>query len=367
MRIVHVSPTYFAPESFVGGGERFVEELSRAMAGLPGVENVALVSFGPRAFRETPLPGYERVILRSWTRDPMTPFSPRIFAGLRGADVIHCHQYHVLPTFLAALQGRLQHSQVFVSDLGGGGWTPAYQIDQSRWITAHLPISRYAARDLPGRNRRHHVIHGGVDLARFGMRPAAEHDGSVVFLGRVLPHKGVHVAIEGLPEGMTLHVVGPARDDEYLARLRALAAGKDVRFHHGLADDEVVALLQRALALVHPTPVDASGSAGVHELFGLALVEAMACGCPVVASAVASLPEIVQDGRSGYLVPPCDPGALGAALARLRDGGVWRQLSAGARRRAEELSWARAAERCVGIYGAALAGADTTLAAVARP
>jgi alpha-1,3-rhamnosyl/mannosyltransferase len=96
--------------------------------------------------------------------------------------------------------------------------------------------------------------------------------------------------------------------------------------------------------------VDEEGSAGVNELFGLALVEAMACGCPVVASRAASLPEIVVEG-SGVLVPPCDPAALGDAIFELReDRDLWRRASLGARRRAETLSWPLAAARCLEIY-----------------
>lgn len=353
MRVVHVSPTYFHPDSFVGGGERFVEELARAMALGGAVERVKLVSFGRRTLVERPLPRLERVILRSWTRDKMTPFSAGLFGELRGADVIHCHQYFVLPTFLSALQGRLQGSKVFVSDLGGGGWTPGYQLDQSRWITAHLPISAYAARSLPGRNQRHQIIEGGVDVDRYRMRPRIEHDGSVVFLGRILPHKGVHHLIKALPPWTTLNVVGPAADGAYLGELRDLAHGKEVRFHHGLDDASIIALLQRAMVLVHPTPVDASGSARANELFGLALLEAMACGCPVVASSIASLPEIVSHEQCGLLVPPADPSAIRAAIERLEsDHELWQRLSVGARSRAESLSWHRAAERCFAAYQA---------------
>ena len=350
LRVCHVTPTYFAPESALGGGERFAEELARAMAGRAEVK---LVSFGPREIRERPAPHFERVILRSWGRRPMVPFSPGLFRELKGADVIHCHQYFVLPTFLAALTGRLRGSRVFVSDLGGGDWTPAYQIDQSRWIAAHLPISEYAARGLHGRNRRYRVIHGGVDLGRYPMRLEGEHDGSAVFLGRVLPHKGVHFLIEGLPPGIPLHVIGPLLDPGYLERLRALAAGKDVCFHGPLPDAEVIERLGRAMALVHPTPVGPDGSAGVHELFGLALVEAMARGCPVIASDAASLPEIVEPEVSGLLVPPNDPAAIGGALGRLRgDLELWRRLSAGARRRVEEhFTWEKVAGRCLEAYG----------------
>jgi glycosyltransferase involved in cell wall biosynthesis len=349
LRVCHVSPTYFAPESILGGGERFAEELARAMAARAEVK---LVSFGRRPLRERPAPRYERVILKSWSRAPLAPVSAALFRELAGADIVHCHQYFVLPTFLAALAGKLRGSRVFVSDLGGGAWTPGYQIDQSRWIAAHLPISRYAARALPGRNQRHTVIYGGVDLARYPMRPELAHDGSVVFLGRLLPHKGIHVLIGGLPEGVTLHVIGSAQDADYLARLRELAAGKDVRFHLTLADAEVVPYLQRAMALVHPTPVAANGDAGVHELFGLALVEAMACGCPVVASDAASLPEIVEHDKSGLLVPPNDPAAIATALLRLAaDRDLWRRLSQGARARVEErFTWEQVVERCLAAY-----------------
>jgi glycosyltransferase involved in cell wall biosynthesis len=352
VRVVHVSPTYFAPESVLGGGERFAEELARAMAARADVANVKLVSFGPRACRERPAPRFERVILRSWTDARKVPFSPGLASELRGADVIHCHQFFVLSTFLAALLAGFRGRRVFVTDLGGGGWTPGYQVDQSRWITAHLPLSEYAARQLPGRNQRRRVIYGGVDLALYPMRPELSHDGSLVFLGRLLPHKGVHFLIDGLPPGVGLHVVGPSPDPAYPDRLRALAVGKTVTFHGALPDDEVRAILGRAMALAHPTPVDARGSAGAHELFGLALVEAMARGCPVVASDAASLPEIVTPEVNGLLVPPNQPAAIGVAVLRLaEEPELWARLAAGARRTVEErFTWERVVARCLEAY-----------------
>lgn len=349
LAVCHVSPTYFAPESVMGGGERFAEELARAMSARARVK---LVAFGPRARREQVSPDLERVILESWFAGPMLPFSPRLFAELADANVIHCHQQNVLSTFLAAWWGWRHGRRVFVSDLGGGGWTPGYQIDVARWITAHLPISSYAAAGIGGRPRPRHVIYGGVDLARYPRREHLEHDGSALFLGRLLPHKGIHFLLEAAPPELAVHVVGSAVDPAYRSHLGELARGKAVTFHHGLADAEVVALLQRAMALVHPTPVDEHGNAGAHELFGLALVEAMACGCPVVASRAASLPEIVEDGASGLLVEPNSPPAIAEALARLaRDPGLWQRLALGARRRVEEeFTWERVVDRCFAAY-----------------
>jgi glycosyltransferase involved in cell wall biosynthesis len=349
LRICHVTPTYFAPESVVGGGERFVEELALAMARRAEVK---LVSFGRRAFRERVSPTYERVILRNWSPHQMVPFSPRLKRELRGADVVHCHQYFVLPTFLAALFGHRQGSRVFVSDLGGGALTPGFHFDQSRWITGYLPISEYAARALPGRPRPTRVIYCGVDLDRYPARAVRSHDGSAVFLGRILPHKGIHVLVAGLPPGMTLHIIGSELDPAYLEHLRDLAAGRDVRFHLGLSDAAVTAILERAMALVHPTPVDATGSAGANELFGLALIEAMACGCPVIASRAASLPEIVEHEQNGLLVAPNDPAAIGRALLRLHDEpGLWPRLASAARRRvAESFTWDHVVERCIASY-----------------
>ena len=99
-------------------------------------------------------------------------------------------------------------------------------------------------------------------------------------------------------------------------------------------------MLRRADVLVHPAR---------WEGFGLAVLEAMLCGLPVVATRVSSIPEIVVDGETGLLVPPDDPSALGAALQRvLADPGG---LGAAGRERARtEFSVERMAGRTVDFY-----------------
>ncbi len=349
MKVVLVSPTCADTEIAQGGGERYVEELAKALA--DRVET-RLVSFGRERKRERPKPGLERVILKSWTRDPLTPFAPGLRKAIRGFDVVHCFQYYTLPTFLAAFFGHRQRSRVFVTDLGGGGWTPGYQIDQSRWIDGHLPISEYAATMLPrGRPKPVHVIYGGVDLEKFKMREKPEHDGSVVFLGRLLPHKGVHYLIDAMPPDRTLHVIGPIADETYLADLHRRAEGKRVEFHHGLSDEEVVGYLQQAMVYVHPTPVDENGSAGVNELLGLAVLEAMACGCPAVVTSVASLQEILADEAAGFEVPACDREALRQSIERTAAEKEWWKLSRAARRVVEAcFAWDLTAASCMVEY-----------------
>jgi glycosyltransferase involved in cell wall biosynthesis len=348
--VVHVSPTYFGPESIVGGGERYAEDLSRAMAErLP----VRFVSFGARAYRERIGERYERAILGSWTRAKMTPFSPRLWNELRGAAAIHCYQFNTLPTFLAALFGRLHRVATFVSDLGGGGWTPGYHLDLSGWIRGQLPISQYAARHMPGRCGNAGVIYGGVDLARFRPRATLSHDGSVVFLGRILPHKGIHFLIEAVPDNCPLRVIGPVGSVEYLDHLKRLAKRKRVEFLHTLTDAEVAAQLRAAAVLVHPTPTDSEGRAGASELLGLAVLEAMASNCPVVVSDAASLPELVVNGISGLVIPPNDPGAIRRAIETLlADRGVWLRLATEGRKRVEDqFAWPKVVERCLQAYG----------------
>ncbi len=88
-----------------------------------------------------------------------------------------------------------------------------------------------------------------------------------------------------------------------------------------------------------------------YESFGMAALEAQACGTPVVASRVGGLPYVVQDGQSGYLVEADEPAELAARLSQLLDGpGLRRELSRGALNRAELSSWRNVATNMIDIY-----------------
>jgi len=357
VRVAHVVPALFGPAGVVGGAERYAYELARHMA---AVVPTTLVSFGPDS-RDEQIDGLRvRVIDQPWhVRGQRTnPFSARVFGELRHADVIHCHQQHVLVSSLVSAWARLTGRRVFVSDLGGGGWDVSAYISTDRWFHGHLHLSDYSRRVFGHEsNPRAHVIGGGVDTQKFSPVPRVAPGRDVLFVGRLLPHKGVDDVIRALPQGMSLRIVGPAPDAETRSRLTGLARGRDVTFLHDIDDAALVREYQQALCIVlasvYRTP-DGRQSM-VPELLGQTLLEGMACGLPAVCTRVASMPEVVEDGVTGFVVPPNDPDALGGRLTWLRahpDKAL--RMGAAARRRVlDRFTWSAVVDRCLGHYEAA--------------
>ncbi len=361
MRILHVSPTYFDENSVLGGGERYAYELARAAA---ETDEVVLVSFAdrPAAWRDGPL-RVELLRRRPWGRGrPLgtNPCTPRFFAWLRWADVVHCHQVRTFPTDVAILVGRRLKRKVFVTDLGGGHrFALSYHLPILARATGLLALSEYS-RELwrqaspSERPPRIAVVYGGVDVRRFA--PAAHaRSGATLFVGRLMPHKGVEYLIEAIEPPHRLDIVGQPYDATYAAELARRAEGRPVTFHQRVVrDEELVAFYQRALATVVPS-VYRSGdgrSTAVPELLGLVALESMACGTPVIATAVGALPEIVRDGETGFIVPPNDPAAIRDRLDLLRRDPA-RADEMGRQGRAwvlERFTWTATAARCRAAY-----------------
>ena len=121
-----------------------------------------------------------------------------------------------------------------------------------------------------------------------------------------------------------------------------------------MSDAELVAEYRRAACVVLPSVYRDrdGGETRVPELLGQTLLEAMACGTPVVCTRVASLPEVVDDGITGIIVPPNDPAALGAAIRWLRDhpAEAVRLGAAGRARVLDRFTWDRVVRQCLAIY-----------------
>jgi glycosyltransferase involved in cell wall biosynthesis len=347
----------FGPGGVVGGAERYALELARSMA---AVVPTTLVSFGDM-YREERVGALKvRVVGRPWlVRGQRTnPFSVGMFRELQAADVVHCHQQHVLASSAVAAWCRLTRRQVFVSDLGGGGWDVSAYVSTDDWFHGHLHLSEYSRRiHGHGRNARAHVIGGGVDVERFSPDSRVPRDGGVLFVGRPLPHKGVVDLIRAIPDGMALTIVGPEPDPGTKNRLVSEARGKAVVFRHGLDDEALVREYRRALCVVLPSVyrTDDGQETAVPELLGQTLLEGMACGIPAVCTRVASMPEIVVDRVSGFVVPPNDPASLRDRLAWLRAHPHEARAMgvAGRQRVIERFTWPVVVNRCLDIYRAA--------------
>lgn len=359
MKVLHLTPCLFGPErGITGGAERYVVELARHMATrIP----TRLLAFEHQPRRET-CGSLEVRTLRpagyggcSW--NPLPP--PGFIRELRWADVIHCHQYKLCIASLSALYGRLSGRPVFATDLGGAGRDISSYVSTDRWYRGHLHISEFSRR-LAGHagGDRARVIYGGVAHDLFRPDESVVRDAGALFVGRLLPHKGVDVLLRALPNEMPLTIVGREANPAYLQLLQKLAEGRQVRFVRDAGDSDLADLYRRARCVVLPSVHRTAFGDEIRapELLGQTLLEGMACGAPGVCSDAASLPEVVRDGKTGFVVPWGDAQALGERLGWLRDHP--QEARDMGRAAAEEVrlrfAWPRVVDACLEAYRDAL-------------
>lgn len=354
MKVLFTSPALFGADGVYGGGERYALELARAVAGLAGGATL-LAAATQRVDR---LDGTLRIVAGppwAWVKGQrFNPLPRGLLKEIVHAEVVHCFQQHILLTSITVAAARASGRPVFVTDLGGGGWDVSAWLDTSGWPSGHLHISDYARRLARRHGPQDGILYGGV------VRTFPRREGSrVLFVGRLLPHKGADVLIEAADPDWAVDVVGSALDPRYLADLRQLARGKNVRFVHD-ADDAALEAAYREAAVVVVPSVSRDrygGETQVAELLGLVAIEAASRGIPVVASNIASLPEIVVDGATGYLVPPGDRVAIRDRVnCLLANPDLRERLGAAGQRRVEQLfTWDRAARIALEHYARALA------------
>jgi glycosyltransferase involved in cell wall biosynthesis len=208
-------------------------------------------------------------------------------------------------------------------------------------------ISESTREDLVARGiarERIRVIHPGIDARWYHPDPAAgrTRDPTFLYVGRLKRYKGVETAIRAVELArredrlLRLDIIGQGDDRKRLERLTDMLALRDrVRFLGFVSETEKRDMLRRSWGLVLPS---------AKEGWGIANVEASACGTPAIASDRPGLRDSVQDGQTGFLVPHGNAGALAGAMIRLaRTPGLVEQLGAAGRRFAESLSWERAA------------------------
>ncbi|MFE5187883.1 glycogen synthase [Streptomyces sp. NPDC056628] len=302
-------------------------------------------------------------------------------AALAGRELIHSHTWYAnLAGHLGKLQYGIPHVLTAHSleplrpwkaeQLGGGyalsSWAESTAVESADAVIAVSGAMRedilgcYPALDPD----RVHVVHNGIDtalyrpdprtdvLARFGLDADRPY---VLFVGRITRQKGVPHLLRAVrhidPAAQVVLCAGapdtPEIDREFrelyeeLSRVRAGVHW----IPQMLPRPEVIQLLTHAAVFVCPS---------VYEPLGIVNLEAMACGTPVVASRVGGIPEVVEDGRTGLLVPLDDD--FEAGLARALDAVVGdreaarRMGEAGRERAVGEFGWDAVARRTVRLY-----------------
>jgi len=353
-KVAVVYPIPFGAEGSFGGGERFAFELTRALGRQCEARLVTIgSSHRRRVMNEVRVDTY-RALCRPQVNNPL---SFRFLQSLVDVDIIHCTSYSTLLTDFSLLWSRLSGKRAFITDIGGGGYTTLARLfNISRLASGILPLSNFASSQFKNPRARRTVICGGVDTDHFSPDNDAARNG-VVYVGRLVPHKGIHDLIEAVPAEIELTLVGRPLHEDYFAVLRKLARDRNVKFVTDADDAQVVEILRAARVAVQPAGLrDYYGHFNnASELWGLSVVEAMACATPVVCTDVGAYPEVVEDGVSGIVVAPDNPAELGAAIRKLLDNpGLAARIGAAARTQVtEKFTWDAVASRCLQAYEAA--------------
>jgi glycosyltransferase involved in cell wall biosynthesis len=304
MRIAMIAPLEMrVPPVGYGGTELVVSLLTEEL--VRRGHEVTLFASGDSVTSATLVPGCER-FLRGTDRDKRILTMLQVTACLERAhefDLVHNHTcFEGLATaglvdtpMLTTLHGAL-----------AGDWLLLF----ARYRGWHNAISHAAARRLPRRKRFAGVIHNAIDV---GSHPfhAGPRDDYLLSLSRISPEKGTHLAIEVARRTQRRLVVAGNVDDVdrpyFETQVLPRVDGALVTYV-GEADQATKReLLANAHCLLAPVTWE--------EPFGLFLVEAMACGTPVVAFRRGSIPEVVEHGVTGFVVDDLD--AMCSALDRL--------------------------------------------------
>ncbi len=306
MRIAQIAPLFESvPPCLYGGTERVVSYLTEELVRLghqvtlfasgDSVTCAELVAGAPRALRLAGRVSEEQTIHRAMLR--------MLYARRHDFDVIHLHidDWHLRDPRLLALphlttvHGRLdvaERKQVFAPQ--GDALSLTSISDAQRLPLAHA--------NWVG------TVHHGIPLDLY--RPRFEHGSYLAFLGRISPEKRVDRAIEIAGRfGMTLKIAAKVDDHDraYYEGLAEHFRRPWVEFVGEVDEAQKSALLANAYALLFPIDWP--------EPFGLVMVEAMSCGTPVIAWPHGSVPEIVDEGRTGFIVNSIE-GAV-SALGRV--------------------------------------------------
>jgi glycosyltransferase involved in cell wall biosynthesis len=317
----------------LGGGERSVLEVARALRDAHDVR-LLLGGFDPRrTYPELASFPHRRVGRLEWPLARVA--ADAIITNSFGSNLLAVRNSRRVVYWVHSLRS------IFLSGRVAPALLARRAVD---WLAVRraarlIANSRYTARkarQIYGRDVDA-VVYPGVDLQLY--RPGPGDGRYAITVGRISPEKGLDALLEvwrDLPD-LPLHVVG-AGPSTFVHELRQRAPS-GVVWRGALAPTQVAEALRGAAVAVF---------AAREEEFGIAPLEAMACGLPVVGWSGAGLTETVIDGQTGYLAR--DGGTFRARVRLLfHDGALRAAFGAAARRRAEQFSWQRTADALVAV------------------
>jgi starch synthase len=400
MRITLLTNEY--PPHVYGGAGVHVEYLTRELAALDdGRHEVRVLCFGEQNRREGNLTvtGVTAPARLSASDPRHEKFFDTALRNLAMAatpldtDVVHCHTWyaHLAGCLVKQLAGvplvltthSLEPHRPWKAEQLGTAYQASTWVERTAYQNADgvVAVSQSMRRDVHDLYgvplERVRVIHNGIDLDEYRPTPnpdtLAAHGIDpdtpfVLFVGRITRQKGiVHLvnAIQHFSPGMQIVLCAGAPDTKEIAaemtaaveRARSSTSNRIVWISEMLPKPKVIALYTHAAVFVCPS---------VYEPFGIINLEAMACGTPVVASAVGGIPEVVDHGRTGLLVPiearsgtdvePADADRFARDLAAavnalMADPARRDAMAARARERVErEFSWRSIARKTLEFY-----------------
>lgn len=303
--ILHVTPHYFDDRSVIGGGERYVTYMTRAIHKASGglvIQSVLAPSYKNDRIVANPA---DLILFESRTGAPGFKSLELVADAISQFDVVHIHQclsaFGLAMAAIAKAQGKLTVG----TDHGGGEEAMLSTAPQLSSIYDHFHSqSEYARSAFASLDAPTTLIRGPIDDDIYQV-PNTAHDSckSVLSIGRILPHKGFETIIEALPGSLSLTIVGRPYDEEYAHHLVNVSRGKQVTFKYNADDSEINQLHATASIYVQAsTTIDYRG--GYHpksELLGLAPLEALVRGTTTLVRKCAALTELtVLSGCEGF-------------------------------------------------------------------
>jgi glycosyltransferase involved in cell wall biosynthesis len=308
MRIAQVAPLdERVPPLLYGGTERIVSYLTEEL--VHRAHEVTLFASGDSVTRARLVPCSDRSLrLDKRVIDRLAYhvlMLEEVFARADDFDVIHFHIDYL--HFPLSRRQQTAHLTTLHGRLDGIELIPLYKRFGDAPVVS---ISRAQREPLPWINWRGNVYHGlPVDLYRPGISPGDY----LLFLGRISREKRLDLAVEiAKRAGMRLKVAAKidAADRKYFKKIESVLDDARVEYVGEAGEAEKQELLANAYALLFPIDWP--------EPFGLVLIEAMACGTPVIAFHRGSVPEIIEHGVTGFIVDDLDGAARAVAeVARL--------------------------------------------------